>query len=165
MDEKAKKHTLRLIPYGLYILTARTEEDTPVLERGVDAATVSWLSQASFDPPRLVVSLRQESSIWRRVQASGNFVVNLVGRGQKDLASAFFRPVESRERALGDHASHSGVTGAPILDEVPAYLECRVFQAIDAGDHTLFLADIVEAGVQNDLELLDLAQTGWHYGG
>lgn len=165
MDEKAKKQTLRMIPYGLYILTARTEEDKPGLEGGVDAATVSWLSQASFDPPRIVVSLRKESTIWRRVQASGDFVVNVVGRGQKALASAFFRPLESRERALGDHASHSGVTGAPILDEVPAYVECRVLQTMDAGDHTLFLAEIIEAGVQNDLEALDLAETGWHYGG
>jgi flavin reductase (DIM6/NTAB) family NADH-FMN oxidoreductase RutF len=165
MDEKAKKYTLRLIPYGLYILTARTEEDAPGLEKGVDAATISWLTQASFDPPRIVVALRQESTIWRRVQASGDFVVNVLGKGQKGLASAFFRPMESRERALDDHASHQGMTGAPILDEVPAYLECRVVQAIDAGDHTLFLADVVEAGVQNDLEPLDLAETGWHYGG
>jgi flavin reductase (DIM6/NTAB) family NADH-FMN oxidoreductase RutF len=165
MDEKAKKHTLRLIPYGLYILTARTGEDAPGLERGVDAATVSWLSQASFDPPRVVVGLRQESTIWHRVQASGDFVVNVLGKGQKDLASAFFRHMEPGGRALGDHAFHEGITGAPILDEVPAYLECRVVQAIDAGDHTLFLADVVEAGVQNDLEPLDLAQTGWRYGG
>jgi flavin reductase (DIM6/NTAB) family NADH-FMN oxidoreductase RutF len=165
MDEKAKKHTLRRIPYGLYILTARTEEDVPGLERGIDAATVSWLSQASFDPPRVVASLRRESTIWRRVQASGTFAINFLGKGQKDLASGFFRHVEPGERAWGDHAFHLGLTGAPILDEVPAYLECSVVQAIDAGDHTLFLGDIVEAGTQNDLEPLDLAQTGWHYGG
>lgn len=36
---------------------------------------------------------------------------------------------------------------------------------LDAGDHTLFLAEIVEAGVQNDLSALDMAETGWHYGG
>lgn len=165
MDEKVKKQTLRRIPYGLYILTARTEEGAPGLEPGIDAATVSWLSQASFDPPRVVASLRQESTIWHRVQASGAFAVNFLGSGQKDLASDFFRHVKPGEQVLRGHAFHPGLTGAPILDEVPAYLECRVIQAIDAGDHTLFLADIVEAGVQNDLEPLDLAQTGWHYGG
>jgi flavin reductase (DIM6/NTAB) family NADH-FMN oxidoreductase RutF len=59
MDEKAKKHALRMIPYGLYVLTARTPD-------GVNAATVSWLSQASFDPPRVVAALRNDSGIWHR---------------------------------------------------------------------------------------------------
>lgn len=165
MDEKAKKHTLRLIPYGLYVLTATTGEPVSGLEPGADAATVSWLSQASFEPPRIVVGLRQDSNIWQRVQAAGAFVVNVVGQGQKDLASAFFRHAEPQEGSLAGHAFHTGVTGAPILDEVPAYLECRVVRAVDAGDHTLFLADVVEAGVQNDKEALQLAETSWHYGG
>lgn len=160
MDVKAKKHTLRLIPYGLYVLTARTE-GAP----GVSAATVSWLSQASFEPPRIVVSLRKDSGIWHSVQAAGAFVVNVVGTGQKSLASTFFRHVEPEGNTLGGVAFHEGVTGAPILDGVPAYLECRVVETLDAGDHTLFLAEVVEAGVQNELPALDLAETGWHYGG
>jgi flavin reductase (DIM6/NTAB) family NADH-FMN oxidoreductase RutF len=165
MDEKAKKQALRLIPYGIYVLTARTDEAASGLEPGSNAATVSWLSQASFEPPRIVIGLRQDSSIWQRVQAAGAFVVNVVGQGQKDLASAFFRHVEPQDGNLAGHPFHGGLTGAPILDEVPAYVECRVVQTIDAGDHTLFLADVVEAGVQNDREALDLAATGWHYGG
>jgi flavin reductase (DIM6/NTAB) family NADH-FMN oxidoreductase RutF len=165
MDEETKKHILRRIPYGLYILAAATGEDAPGLEQGFDAASVSWLSQASFDPPRVAACLRQESTIWRRVKASGAFAINFLGKGQKDLASVFSRHVEPGEEALRGRAFHRGITGAPILDEVPAYLECRVFEAIDAGDHTLFLADVVEAGLQNDLEPLDLAETGWQYGG
>jgi flavin reductase (DIM6/NTAB) family NADH-FMN oxidoreductase RutF len=165
MDEKAKKQALRLIPYGLYILTARTAESISDLAPGTDAATVSWLSQASFEPPRVVIGLRRDSSIWQRVQAAGAFVVNIVGQGQKDLASAFFRHVEPQDGSLAGHPFHEGLTGAPILDEVPAYVECRVVQTIDAGDHTLFLADVAEAGVQNTLEAIDLASTGWHYGG
>jgi flavin reductase (DIM6/NTAB) family NADH-FMN oxidoreductase RutF len=126
---------------------------------------VSWLSQASFDPPRVAASLRQESTIWRRVQASGAFAINLLGAGQQELASNFLRHAEPAEEAMRGRAFHRGMTGAPILDEVPAYLECQVVEAIDAGDHTIFLADVVEAGIQNDLEPLDLAQTGWKYAG
>ena len=158
MDEKAKKHTLRLIPYGLYVLTARDGQD-------VNAATVSWLSQASFDPPRVVAALRNDSGIWHRVRAAGTFAVNVLGTGQKDLASAFFRHVEPEGDTIGGAAFHDGATGAPILDDVPAYLECRVVESLDAGDHTFFLADIVDAGVQNDLPPLVMADTGWNYGG
>ena len=158
MDVQAKKHTLRMIPYGLYVLTARTED-------GVSGATVSWLSQTSFDPPRIIVALRSESGIWHRVQDAGQFVVNVLGTGQKPLAAAFFRHVEPEGSTLGGAAFHEGTTGAPILDEAPAYLECRVIEVLEAGDHTLFLADILEAGVQNDLSPLDMSETGWHYGG
>ena len=158
MDEKAKKQALRLIPYGLYVLTARDPD-------GVNAATVSWLSQASFEPPRIVVGLRYDTGIWHRVRDAGAFAVNVLGTGQKALASAFFRHVEPEGDTLAGFQFHTGLTGAPILDDAPAYLECRVVQEIDAGDHSLFLADIVAAGVQNDLAALSLAETGWHYGG
>jgi flavin reductase (DIM6/NTAB) family NADH-FMN oxidoreductase RutF len=164
MDENAKKHALQMIPCGLYILTARTkgaESDKP----GVNAATVSWLSQAAFEPPRIIVGLRKDSGIWHRVQAAGVFAVNVLGTGQKALASTFFRHLEPEGSTIGGAAFHSGVTGAPILDEVPAYLECRVVQTVDAGDHTLFLANIIAAGIQNELPALTMDETGWHYGG
>ena len=67
--------------------------------------------------------------------------------------------------SLGGFRFHKGVTGAPILDDTPAYLECEVVDSLDAGDHTIVLADIVEAGIQHDLALLDLAQAGYSYGG
>jgi flavin reductase (DIM6/NTAB) family NADH-FMN oxidoreductase RutF len=158
MDVEAKKQTLRMLPYGLYVLTARSEE-------GTNAATVSWLSQASIEPPRIVVTLGNNTGIWHQVRQAGTFAVNVLGSGQKHLASVFFRRVEPEGNSLGGASFHEGVTGAPILDEVPAYLECRVVEMIDAGDHTLFLADIIEAGVQSDLPALSLDETGWHYGG
>jgi flavin reductase (DIM6/NTAB) family NADH-FMN oxidoreductase RutF len=158
MDEKAKKQTLRMIPYGLYVLTAATEA-------GANAATVSWLSQASFEPPRIVVGLRKESGIYERVQEAGTFAVNVLGSGQKEVASTFFRHVEPEGDSLGGHTFHTGASGAAILDGVPAFLECRVTEVLEAGDHTLFLADVIEAGVQNELAALDLKETGWHYGG
>lgn len=161
MDERAKKHALRMIPYGLYVLTARTDG----AGLGINAATVSWLSQASFDPPRIVVALGNGSGIWHGVQAAGAFAVNVLGTGQKALASSFFRQVDPEGDVLAGHRFHAGVTGAPILDDVPAYLECRVVQTLDAGDHTFFLADIVAAGTQNELGALTMAETGWHYGG
>jgi flavin reductase (DIM6/NTAB) family NADH-FMN oxidoreductase RutF len=158
MDENAKKQTLRMIPYGLYVLTARDGNNA-------NGATVSWLSQASFEPPRITVNLRNETGIHERVQATHKFVVNVLGQGQKDMASAFFRHVELDGDTLGGLQFHEGVTGAPILDDAPAYLECHVVDMLDAGDHTIVLAEIVEAGVQNELPILDLAQTGYHYGG
>jgi flavin reductase (DIM6/NTAB) family NADH-FMN oxidoreductase RutF len=158
MDEKAKKQTLRMIPYGLYVLTARDDD-------GANGATVSWLTQASFEPPRITIHLRNETGTRERVLGTRRFVVNVLGKGQKDLAATFFRRVEVEGNTLGGASFHEGVTGAPILDDAAAYLECQVVDTLNAGDHTIVLADIVEAGVQNELPILDLAQTGYHYGG
>jgi flavin reductase (DIM6/NTAB) family NADH-FMN oxidoreductase RutF len=158
MGIKAKEQTLRMLPYGLYVLVARSDE-------GTNAATVRWLSQSPLKPPRIVVALGSDTGIWHEVRQSGTFAVNVLGSGQKHLASAFFRRVEPEGNVLGNAAFHDGVTGASILDQVPAYLECRISEMLDAGDHTLFLADVVEVGVQSDLPALGLDETGWHYGG
>jgi flavin reductase (DIM6/NTAB) family NADH-FMN oxidoreductase RutF len=56
MDKKAEIHALRMIPYGLYVLSAHPLN----AEDGVYAATVSWLSQASFDPPRIEAGTQNE---------------------------------------------------------------------------------------------------------
>ena len=158
MNEQAKKKTLRMIPYGLYVLTADDGQ-------GVNAALVSWVSQASFDPPRIVVALGNETGIWHRVRRAGHFVLNVLGSGQKEIATAFFRGVDEASETLAGYHYHKGVVGAPILDDAPAYLECRVVGSLNAGDHTLFLAEVVEAGVQHDLPPLRLEETAWHYGG
>ncbi len=159
MNEQAKKHALRMIPYGLYVLAADDGQ-------GVNAALVSWVSQVSFNPPRIAIALGNETGIWHRVRAAGAFVLNVLGAGQKEVAVAFFRGVAGMEDdRLGGYATHRGVVGAPILDDAPAYLECRVVESLNAGDHTLFLAEIVEAGLQNDLPPLRLDDTEWHYGG
>ena len=158
MDKKAKKQALRMIPYGLYVITASTED-------GTNAATVSWLTQASFDPPRIIIGLRKETGIWQRVLDAGSFALNILGEDQKGVASGFFRHQEPDENRLGGEPFYRGVTGSPILNSVPAYLECRTAEVLDAGDHSFFLADIVEASVQNEQAALALTDTGWHYGG
>jgi flavin reductase (DIM6/NTAB) family NADH-FMN oxidoreductase RutF len=112
-----------------------------------------------------VVGLRRDTAIWQNVQAAGTFVLNFLGSGQKDLATQFLKHAQADASTLAGYAYHTGLVGAPILDDAPAYLECRVAETLDAGDHTLFLADIVEAGLQHDLPMLTLADTPWHYGG
>ena len=57
------------------------------------------------------------------------------------------------------------VTGSPILAGLPGYLECQVVELVDRGDHPLFVAQVVEAGVQNNLLPLALRDAGWSYGG
>ena len=92
----------------------------------VAAATVNWVTQASFKPPLVAVAVKADSARARDRQGRGAFALNVLGKGQQKLAFAFFKPAELQ----GRHDLRRGVprrsTGAPILENAPAYLECPV---------------------------------------
>ena len=62
---------------------------------------------------------------------------------------------------------HDGVTGVPILDQAPSYVECEVRQAVDCGGHTLFVGEVVDCAFQGpeDVEVLRMEDTRMSYGG
>jgi flavin reductase (DIM6/NTAB) family NADH-FMN oxidoreductase RutF len=146
MDEQAKKTALRMIPYGLYVLTARGKEESYA------AATVNWVTQSSFDPPQVVVCVKKDSHIHSMIEDSGVFALNLLGKGQQDIAYAFFKRVEAENGKIGGEPFHPGRTGSPLLDRMPAYIECQVVGSLAEGDHRVFLGEVIEAGLRLDLE-------------
>jgi flavin reductase (DIM6/NTAB) family NADH-FMN oxidoreductase RutF len=99
------------------------------------------------------------------VKASGHFAINELGEGQKDVAQAFFMTVRPDGNTLGPVTFVPGATGAPIINESPAYWECRVVNVCEQGDHHVFIGEVIEAGVHNDTPTLLMRDTGWNYGG
>ena len=160
MDPKARKHVLRMISYGLYVMTAVDGDE-------VAAGTVTWLSQASFEPPLVMVAVRADSNLHRLVEKTGRFAVSIVGEGQKDMAAAFFRAAEVSDGTINGYAFEPGpTTGAPLLLDAPAWFEAQVTDVVKRGDHTVFVAEVVDAGVRHpDMAPLALRDTGWSYGG
>ena len=160
MDPNAKKHVMRLFTYGLHVLTAKDGDD-------VAAATVSWLSQASFEPPLIMVGIKVDSGIHEVVKRTGAFAVNILGEGQKEIAAAFFRPSQIEEGRINGYAFEPGPeTGAPLLLDLPAWFEARVTDRVERGDHTVVVAEVINAGVRDaDAKPLELRPTGWSYGG
>lgn len=158
MDEDAKKKALRRIPYGMFILTAKHGDD-------VASGTVNWVTQASFKPPLIAVGIKCDSHPYATVKAAGHFAINVLGDGQKDIAQAFFMTVKPEGNQLGPVTFTTGVTGAPIINEAPAYWECRVVGVTEHGDHHIFLGEVIEAGVHDETPTLLMRDTGWNYGG
>jgi Conserved protein/domain typically associated with flavoprotein oxygenases, DIM6/NTAB family len=160
MDPQAKKHVLRMLTYGLYVLTAADEGD-------VAAGTATWLSQASFEPPLVMVAVRADSNLHRLIERGGQFAVNIVAEGQKELAAAFFRTSEVTATTINGYPYERGPeTGAPLLLDTPDWFEARVTDAVKRGDHTVFVAQVISAGVRDaEARPLLLQDTGWSYGG
>jgi flavin reductase (DIM6/NTAB) family NADH-FMN oxidoreductase RutF len=159
MDPSVKKRTLRLLSNGVYIITSRDGEQ-------FGAATVTWVSQASFKPPLLMAAIRKDSSAFRCMSQSLVAALHIVGSQQSGIAQKFFAPTLPEPGALNGEPFVDGETLAPILENVPAYLECRVQQIIeDGGDHDIVVMKVVNAVCREPLEPLTIAQSPWEYGG
>jgi flavin reductase (DIM6/NTAB) family NADH-FMN oxidoreductase RutF len=146
MDTQAKKTVLRMIPYGLYVLTAQRPDGT------VAAATVNWVTQASFTPPLIVVGVKADSLVHALIRETRAFALNVLGKGQRDLAYTFFKPATRDGQTLSGEPFRVGASGAPILERVPGFLECRLLETVERGDHSVFVGEVIAAGLARPLE-------------
>jgi flavin reductase (DIM6/NTAB) family NADH-FMN oxidoreductase RutF len=146
MDRAAKKTALRMIPYGLYVLTSRADDGR------IAAATVTWVTQLSFEPPLIVVCVRADSRAHAVIEASGTFALNILSKRQPDTVFAFFKPVEPEGDTVGGERFRTGATGSPILESAPAYVECKVVEVVKQGDHSAVIGRVVEASVTQQPE-------------
>jgi flavin reductase (DIM6/NTAB) family NADH-FMN oxidoreductase RutF len=158
MDANIKKKVLRLIPYGLYIATSRAEEK-------IGAGTINWVTQSSFSPPLVVAAIKVDSTLHEVIAASRAFALHVLGKNQKDIATAFFKGAQPEGDTLNGYRFESGTTGAPLLVDPPAWFECRVVDEVLRGDHTIYVGEVVEAGLRREEEPLTLRDTGFFYGG
>lgn len=159
MDLQAKKVALRKIPHGVYIIGVKQGAQ-------LNAFTGTWLTQVSFTPPLVALGVKKDSHSFAMMQTDRVFTVNLLGKAQKPVAEHFVKPATVVGEKLKDIRHRIGKTGAPILEEAIAYVECEVREiANERGDHAIVIGEVVEAGVHLDEPALTLMDTGWHYGG
>jgi flavin reductase (DIM6/NTAB) family NADH-FMN oxidoreductase RutF len=159
MDLQAKKIALRKIPHGVYIIGVKDGDQ-------LNAFTGTWLTQVSFTPPLVALGIRKDSHSFDMLKRGKVFSVNLLGKAQKAVAEHFVKPAAVVGEKLRSVAHRPGKTGAPILDEAIAYVECQVREiANEHGDHAIVIGEVIEAGVPKDEPALTLLDTGWHYGG
>ena len=161
MDEAAKKKALRMIPYGMFVLTSKSKDGMDV-----SAGTVNWITQASFAPPLVVVGVKGDSTPHGHIKQSGVFAINVIGKDQKDLAFTFFKTHKREGNSIGGQAFEAGKgTGCALLLSSPAWWECRVVAEVARGDHTVFVGEVVEAGVRKDDQTILMRDHNLNYGG
>ncbi|MFQ5612772.1 MAG: flavin reductase family protein [Anaerolineae bacterium] len=155
MDIDQKKTALRMIPYGLYILTAESEDGR------VAASTVNWVTQTSFDPPLVVVGVKVDSLAHSIIKETKAFALNVLGKDQQGLAFTFFKSLEREGQTIGGETFQAGQTGSPIFESTPAFVECNLVETVDRGDHSIFVGRVVNAGVNKAPEGRPDAATLW----
>ena len=118
----------------------------------ISAATVNWVTQASFKPPLVAVGVKADSQIYDLVKTAGNFALNVLGKKQHGTAYAFFKPAERDGQKISGKPFRAGSTGAPVLENTPAFVECRLVTTVEEGDHSIFVGKVVDAGVTQEPE-------------
>ena len=160
--DKLRRRVLWKMPSGLYILGSRAGERR-------NGMTINWATQLSFDPKLVGVSVEHGAFTHELVSEGGVFTVNLVAQADRAIVRKFTKPVEVdlHARTLNGFPFHDGSTGAPILDQAVAFLDCEVRQTVELGGHTLFLGEVVDCGFQLDEEtpVLSMGDTRMNYGG
>jgi flavin reductase (DIM6/NTAB) family NADH-FMN oxidoreductase RutF len=159
MDPKARQVALRKLPYGLFIIGAVDGDK-------LGAFTAAWISQCSFEPPLVMLAVKKGSAGLAMIQASRRFSVNVLAADQTEIAAHFIQQRPQSGNRLGVYPFRVGdQTGAPILEDAPAFAECQVKQVVPAGDHDVVIAEVVAVTVRRDVKPLLLQDTGFEYYG
>lgn len=166
--DKLRRRVLWSLPYGLYVVGSRgVPGDDGRAE--LNGMTTNWLTQVSFEPKLVAVGVEHPALTHRLICEGGVFSVCTIAREDRAIVRKFTKPVDVDHdaRTLNGFAFHTGVTGAPILDQAPAYLDCEVRQAVEVGGHTLFIGEVLDAAFQADeeTEVLRMEDTRMNYGG
>lgn len=167
MNADAKKAVLRMIPYGIYVLTADDGKGN------VGAATVNWVTQTAFAPPLVVVGVKTDSGAYQAVKSAKAFALNMLGKESKGLAFTFFKPAAVADGKISGQAYRKGTTGAPLLEAAAGAVECKVTTIVEQGDHHIVVGEVVEAHLPKpitgrpDAAILEMKELGDNvfYGG
>ncbi len=158
MDEAVKKQVLRLFTYGLYAVSAADGSE-------VNAFTANWLSQASFDPPMLMVSVENDSKSLGMIQRSGYFAVNIYASGQRELAGTLGKTAFKVPDKLKGLAYDLSKNGCPLLHDALGWVECHVTGSVPAGDSTVIVGEVINVGLRREGEALTMKEAGFRHAG
>jgi len=140
-DEKAAiRQALYRISYGLYIITAQSEGR----DNGQCANTCF---QITSDPARLAIGINKQNFTHELIQKSGKFGVSVLNQTGQDYARRFgYRSGRDVDKFEG-LAVHRGESGVILLDDALVTMQATVLNQMDAGTHTLFLADVTNGEI------------------
>jgi flavin reductase (DIM6/NTAB) family NADH-FMN oxidoreductase RutF len=130
----------RQLSLGVYIVGAAHNEQR-------DAFTAAWVMQVSFTPLLLAVSIHPEHASYPLLKEAQAFTVNVLKRGQLEIARRFGTQSGREYDKLAGVRWHPGRSGAPVLDDAVAYFDCELTDRFPAGDHELMLGRVVDGGI------------------
>jgi flavin reductase (DIM6/NTAB) family NADH-FMN oxidoreductase RutF len=144
MERERIGPALGKISSGLYIATA-TIDGQPA------GMLCSFVEQASFEPPMVSLAIAPGRPISPALESGAAFAIHVLSRENSALLKTFAKGATAE--SFNGHELVDNPHGVPIFREAWAYLIARVVGKLPAGDHQLFLAEIVDGSLQHDGQL------------
>ncbi len=157
-DEVLNKVTWK-IPNALALVGSRHGDEW-------NGMTTSWIMQVSMEPVLIAIAVDNKAVTHRLIGESRAFSVNLWSSEDTKIFVKFSKPATYDDGTLNERPVTTASTGAPIFSEAIAWMDCEVRSDIDYGTHTLFVGEVVDAGIRDDeTRAAAISDTRMKYGG
>lgn len=157
-DELLNKVTWK-IPNALALVGSRAGDER-------NAMTTSWITQLSMEPVLIGIGVDNDAVTHRLIATGGSFTVNLWDSNDTRVFVKFSKPATDDGASLNGRPVRPASTGAPVFDEAIAWLDCAVRHTLDLGTHTLFVGEVVDAGIRDEsARAAAISDTRMKYGG
>ncbi|MEM7273427.1 MAG: flavin reductase family protein [Actinomycetota bacterium] len=141
IDSADFRQVLGHFPTGVTVVTAAGPD------RPVGVAIGSFVS-ISLDPPLVGFFLGTESGSWPPLQAAGHFCVNVLCQDQIELCGVMASKADDKFDGVDHHPAPG--SGAPVLPDIHAMIDCAIDQVVPAGDHNLIIGRVLALETRRD---------------
>lgn len=123
--------------------------------------TANAVTSLSLDPLLLLVCVDKTTHAHGMLSRSGRFAVNILAADQERISRLFAQKGEPEAGSLRGERFHIAASGAPILSDALAYLDCRVARSYEGGDHTIFVGEVTGGATLRDAPPLIFYRGGY----
>jgi flavin reductase (DIM6/NTAB) family NADH-FMN oxidoreductase RutF len=142
------RNALGAFATGVTVITSRGETHSCGI-------TANAFTSVSLDPPLVLVCVNGGTAGAEAIEQNRGFAINVLGAHQEQISRYFSSKERPRGARAFDEVEHyTAVTGCPILEGAAAYLDCRLADAHEAGDHVIFIGEVLAIGLADDVEPL-----------
>ena len=148
MSTKAINEALTKLSSGVYIVTTKFEDK-------LNGCTMVWTAQLSFQPLLVSAILAKARYTHELISKSKIFAINILGEKHLELAKHFGFQSGRKVDKFANLGYETKTTGAPILRDSIAYLDCKLWASYEGGDHTIFVGEVVDGGISSAIDPLE----------
>ena len=126
-----------------------------------DGMLATWVAQAGFEPPSVVVSVNKQRDLLKSLSVGDKFTVNILSKGNMDIFKAFAKPHnDGKFEGLKTQKTSAG----PAFSDAVSYMCATVKSVTEAGDHVVVLGEIYDGALLNDEEpMTHIRKNGFQY--
>jgi flavin reductase (DIM6/NTAB) family NADH-FMN oxidoreductase RutF len=145
IDPQELRRVMGHFATGVAVITTKDKDGVP------NGLTANAFLSLSLNPPLVLISVDKSAQCYACFECENGFTVNFLGEDQEELSRRFATKGIDKFAGL---QWHEGINGAALLDGVLGYVECKIRQCLDGGDHTIVVGEVLDAHAAGERPLL-----------